>query len=53
MVPEVLGGMDSGERMLPGGITADEMLRREVAKFVSNDPAKAGRLLEEWLDNQG
>jgi flagellar M-ring protein FliF len=50
LVPEVMG-VGEGEGF-PGGVSADELLRREVSRFVEGSPEVAGRLVEGWLEGE-
>ncbi len=48
IVPEIVDGDRPGS--LGGGVSHDELLRREIAKIVESDPRSASRLLEGWIE---
>ncbi len=49
VVPEVMGAGGEGG---PGGLSQDELVRREIAKFVQQSPEAAGRMLEGWVEGE-
>jgi len=46
IVPEIMGARAEG------GASADELLRREVGRFVEGSPEAAGRLIEGWIEGE-
>lgn len=50
VVPEVMPA--EGEGLPPARLTQDELIRREIAKFVAGSPEKASRLLEGWVEGE-
>jgi flagellar M-ring protein FliF len=49
VVPEVMGAESGGP---PARIDEDELIRREIAKFVRESPEVAGRMLEGWVEGE-
>jgi flagellar M-ring protein FliF len=50
LVPEVMDGEAAGS--LPGEVSQDELMRREIARIVGSDPKSASRLLEGWIEGE-
>jgi flagellar M-ring protein FliF len=49
VVPEVVGAETSGP---PAQLNEDEIVRREIARFVEENPEAAGRMLEGWVEGE-
>ncbi|MHC4787682.1 MAG: flagellar basal-body MS-ring/collar protein FliF [Planctomycetota bacterium] len=49
VVPEVVGAETEG---LPAQVNQDEIVRREIARFVQENPEAAGRMLEGWVEGE-
>ena len=49
LVPDVLGVEGEG---LPVQVHQDELMRREIARFVEASPEAAGRMLEGWVEGE-
>ncbi|MCK4374224.1 MAG: hypothetical protein KAX19_02810, partial [Candidatus Brocadiae bacterium] len=47
VVPEIMG--PEGQGGPPARVDQDELIRREISKFVESNPEAAGRVLEGWV----
>ena len=49
VVPEIMGAAGEG---MPPQIKQDELIRREIASFVQENPEAASRMLEGWVEGE-
>ncbi|MFO7958572.1 MAG: flagellar basal-body MS-ring/collar protein FliF [Candidatus Brocadiia bacterium] len=49
IIPEVVEG-EGAE--YPSGVNEDEIIRREIARFVEDNPEMAGRMIEGWVEGE-
>ncbi len=50
VVPEVVEGEGTGGP--PAELNEDEIIRREIARFVAENPEMAGRMIEGWVEGE-
>ncbi|MFO8006454.1 MAG: flagellar M-ring protein FliF C-terminal domain-containing protein, partial [Candidatus Brocadiia bacterium] len=50
VVPEIVEG--EGAAGPPAALNEDEIIRREIARFVAENPEMAGRMIEGWVEGE-
>jgi flagellar M-ring protein FliF len=50
LIPEIVGA--ESDEMGGAGLTHDELVRREIARFVEKSPETASRLIEGWVEGE-